>query len=230
MNYLSWSIAMAQQTQPVVPVVRTVSDVLALSWLSANVASAGLRDGRILLWDHRSRGSAQRLRHPGTVCSLQQAETENMLLVAGLRDSFSMYDLRMPRIDTTVNKVLRTAIPKSKKNAQCTQPFLQFKGYENTDIYPIGMDFCKELGIVAVSQGDNHVRFFSRNNGECVGSTYEHDKSSDERKPFILVSGIEGPRTSCCLRFVKGNRGEISLFTNRGGDIQRYMWSNSQEE
>lgn len=215
---------------PVVPVVKTGTDVLALSWISANVASAGLRDGRVLLWDHRSRGSALRLRHSGTVCSLQQAETENFLLVAGLQDCFSMYDLRMPRIDINVNKILRTTIPKFKKNAQCTQPFLQFKGYENTDRYPIGMDFCKELGIVAVSQGENHVGFFSRNSGECIGSTYEHDKRQDERDPFIPMRGIEDPRISGCLRFVEGSRGEICLFTNRGGDIQRFIWSNYQEE
>lgn len=215
---------------PVVPVVETGTDVLALSWISANVASAGLRDGRVLLWDHRSRGSALRLRHSGTVCSLQQAETENFLLVAGLQNSFSMYDLRMPRIDININKILRTTGPKFKKNTQCSQPFLQFNGYENTDRYPIGMDFCKELGIVAVSQGENHVGVFSRNSGECIGSTYEHDKRQDERHPFIVVPGIEDPRISGCLRFVEGSRGEICLFTNRGGDIQRFMWSNYQEE
>ena len=212
------------------PIVKTGTDVLALSWLSANVASAGLRDGRILLWDHRSRGSALRLQHPGTVCSLQQAETESFLLVAGLRDSFSMYDLRMPRTDTHVNEVLESTASKSKTNAQCTQPFLQFKGYENTDRYPIGMDFCKELGIVAVSQGENHVGFFSRNNGECIGSTYEYDKSLDKRNPYVVVSEFDETRTSACLRFVKGSKGEICLFTNRGGDIQRYMWSKFQEE
>ena len=205
------------------PVTKTGSDTLALSWLSANVVSAGLRGGSILLWDHRSRGSALRLQHAGTVCSLQRAETENLLLVAGMQDSLAMYDLRMPRIDFN-DKISGSKNPKLNKSIKRTRPFLQFIDYENTYHYPIGMDFCKDLGIVAVSQKDDHVKFFSRHNGNCIGSTCRQDMALDKHELVSSVSGFENPKMNSCLRFIRGGRDDVYLFSNRRGVLQNYSW------
>ena len=204
-------------------VVNTSSDTLALSWMSANVISAGLRSGSVLLWDHRSRGSSFRLQHAGPVCALKRAETENHLLVAGMHDSFAMYDLRMPHVDFN-GAIFGNKKSGFNRNVQRTRPFLQFSNYENSYRYPIGMDYCEELGIVAVLQDGDHIKFFSRHNGDFICSTQVQDKALAANELLGPVSEFKNSRTSSCLRFTKDSRDDIHLFSNREGVLHNYSW------
>ncbi|KAK3044613.1 hypothetical protein LTS18_000810, partial [Coniosporium uncinatum] len=75
----------------------TTSDVLAVDWLSPTTLAAGLRDSNIHLYDPRSHGSSMRLRHAASVTGLKRGASEYEVVVSGLKQTLSLYDLRMAR-------------------------------------------------------------------------------------------------------------------------------------
>ena len=66
----------------------TRSTVFSVAWLSSDVFSAGCRNGAIWLYDLRSGGRIQRIRHPSTVTHLRKAD-DLRLVVAGLQNNVS---------------------------------------------------------------------------------------------------------------------------------------------
>ena len=206
--------------------MQTKSDVLALSWLSANVVSAGLRNGSVLLWDSRSRGGTLRLRHPGSVCSLRRFKTEHLLLTAGTQNSLAMYDLRMPREFKSPKPDLAETKKVGKgKKSKCSQPVIRFTGYKNSFHYPAGLDYCEPMGLLAVTQAEGFAKFFSIHNGDCVGATILMAKGEHINKSYECKDTGNPAHSVNCLRFVEDGIGGQQLLCNRGPMIMNYSWN-----
>jgi hypothetical protein len=74
------------------------ADILALTWISPTTIALGCRNGKIMLYDTRSRGSSHILTHPCPISKLAPADDPTRLVVSGLQDSLFLYDIRSPRI------------------------------------------------------------------------------------------------------------------------------------
>lgn len=68
---------------------RTSSEVMATTWLSNTVFAGGCRNGHVWLYDRRSGGKIQRLRHSSAVTSLTVAD-EHRLVIAGMEHQVSL--------------------------------------------------------------------------------------------------------------------------------------------
>jgi hypothetical protein len=83
------------------PIQNLKADILALTWISHNTVALGCRNGKILLYDTRSGGSSQILRHPCLISKMARADDPSRLVVSGLQDSLFLYDIRSPRISAS---------------------------------------------------------------------------------------------------------------------------------
>lgn len=74
--------------------IETDADVLSVDWLSPTLVVFGKRDGRIHLYDTRSRDSSHILSHPFPVTKLKRADDPTRFVCAGAPDSLFLYDIR----------------------------------------------------------------------------------------------------------------------------------------
>lgn len=112
--------------------LKVSTGVQALSWgnnLSEKTVYFGLRNGKVLLWDMRSRGAAQNVIHStGPITHLSSTRSWG-LLVCSLK-SLNMYDLRATG-----------------------QPLVRYSGYNNEYDMGHGFNVDSRLGLVAVANG-----------------------------------------------------------------------------
>ncbi|KAF7554964.1 hypothetical protein G7046_g6664 [Stylonectria norvegica] len=125
-------------------------------------------------------------RLPSSVAHVRSVNP-NQLLVAGLRSTMALYDMRF-----------------LARRGQRAAPLLAFPEYRNEAHYHIGWDVCPKLNVVAAAQDDNTVRLFSLRsgrqlNGGAVGSVRTDapvkalmfQQMPRERMPSLFVG--EGP-------------------------------------
>ncbi len=123
----------------------TRSDILAVSWLDANVVVNGSRDRKVLLWDTRDpAGTALRFMAPSTISHVKALDA-NRILVAGIEDKLQVYDLRHPH---------------------SSRPWLTFPAYKNRDSIHLGLD--THANLVAAGQTDDCVRVFDSWTGKEI--------------------------------------------------------------
>ncbi len=187
--------------------VKTNSDVLALGFLSPHLLAAGLRNASVLLYDSRSQGSALRLRHNGAVTGLRRADDETRLVVCGLPDALSMYDLRMPRESASLETGNEG---KGRRNRQKpmklpTAPLLRFD-YSNKFRYPLGFDVGAEVGLVAAADENGWMQLYSLQSGTRVKSVPDVQRQGEERHQIKCVRFVESPDTGTKIMASVGPR------------------------
>jgi WD40 repeat protein len=78
-------------------VLETNNDILTVDWMSPTVIALGQRNGKIRLYDTRSRGSSHILTHPGPIGKIRRADDPTRIVAAGIQDTLFLYDIRAPR-------------------------------------------------------------------------------------------------------------------------------------
>ena len=89
------------------------SDALALDWLDTNVVLCGHRKGKVILWDTRASGTHARsppIQHSASVAHVRRL-SQSKIVIAGLEDQLSIYDLRFPTLNHPSSSPSRTSTP-----------------------------------------------------------------------------------------------------------------------
>ena len=128
--------------------LKTESHVMACDFRDPHVVAAGLRNGKVLMYDSRSAGSQARLCGPSGICNIFSID-ENSLLVAASNNKMMMFDLRWHKED-------------------CSRPVITYPNYVNSWNTRIGMDVSKELGLIATSGEDKKVRLHGLRDGRPI--------------------------------------------------------------
>lgn len=126
-----------------------------------NVLLAGGRQTRLWTTDLRAPAAQWRsVPHASSITHLRSI-SEHRVLVAGLRNSMAMYDLRF----------LAREKPRSTGGRNCSAPVLRFEGYRNEAYVHTGWDVSVEMGLVAAAQEDGTVKLFSLKSGRRLSSS-----------------------------------------------------------
>jgi len=215
--------------------LRTTSDVLATEWLSPTTLAAGLRDSNVHLYDPRSHGSSMRLRHAASVTGLKRGTSEYEVIVSGLKQSLSLYDLRMARYPESrkviykpgqtlrgpeYGKRKRKRTPKEwlVSEATSSEPVFSLE-YSNAVYYPIGLDVHPGLGILAAAEPGAKVQIYSLRSGKKVKTC---ELLTPEEKEWHWQS--DGDHWAGCLRFVESDGEAPKLMASVGSKIVELAW------
>ncbi|OBT68033.1 hypothetical protein VE03_01450 [Pseudogymnoascus sp. 23342-1-I1] len=182
------------------------STTLALTFLaeSPNVILTGKRSGQIPLIDLRvDGGGGGGIRHSASVARIAQVG-ENSVVVAGLRDTMCVYDLRFLK-------------EKWKKDA--TRPVVRMWGHRNETRHDVDVAVDSGTGLVAAAQveGGGGVRVFDARSGVEVGYVAGGQAEGEYVRQVRFVEGV------------KGRRG-LGLWVGRGPDIVEYVLGRSHFE
>lgn len=176
------------------------STTLALTFLaeSPHVILAGKRSGQIPLIDLRVDGGGRGgLRHSASVARIAQVG-ENSVVVAGLRDTMCVYDLRFL---------------KEKWRKDATRPVVRMWGHRNETRHDVDVAVDRGTGLVAAAQVEEGggVRVFDARSGVELG--------------YVAGGQAEGEYVRQ-VRFMErdNGRGELGLWVGRGADIVEYSW------
>lgn len=99
----------------------------------------------------------------------------------------------------------------SRKKIKSPKPVVKFK-YSNEFMYPLGMDVCSELGLVAAGEEDGNVGVWSLRNGNRV-RTLSGGGTSHRMNELVK-----------CLRFVQDDEGPPRLMGSTGAKIVEWAW------
>lgn len=199
-------------------IMQTDSDVLALSWIGPQTLASGQRNAEVHLWDSRSNGKALRLRHKAAVTGIKSAGNQSQIVVNGLRDSLSLYDLRMiqpPRIPTGV---------KSARNARCagfhnaSRPLVEYLSDDHQYTYPVGFDVDPPLGVVIASGDSGILNAYALHSGKKLKSWHMDNRLA--HIPNIPKSG----GLAKCARFIEGPRRCPEILASYESKVQRLAW------
>ncbi|KAL7933395.1 hypothetical protein V8C35DRAFT_304245 [Trichoderma chlorosporum] len=124
-----------------------------------NVLFAGGRQPRLWITDLRAPDAGwSYVKHGSSIAHVRSINT-HQVLVAGLRNRMSMYDMRFIRPET-----------KGPGGQTASSPILEFPDYKNEPYFHIGWDVSTELNLVASAQDDGTVKLFSLSSGRVVRS------------------------------------------------------------
>ncbi|KAL8712785.1 MAG: hypothetical protein Q9220_002993 [cf. Caloplaca sp. 1 TL-2023] len=178
-----------------------VSDTTSVDFWTPDTILAGLRNGKIRIWDTRSNGTNTRfLHHPASCINHVRALDENKILVAGLSHSLSVYDARFTKPH-----------PQSSSDPFPTsQPVFSFPTYRNKDhAYPrLGLDVYRNS--VAAGTDDGRVQIFDVRSGKELSTG---------------AASIVGERRARCVKFVDDDKKGLQLLVANGENIDRWGWS-----
>ncbi|KAK9446478.1 uncharacterized protein V1518DRAFT_423845 [Limtongia smithiae] len=165
---------------------RLPSDVFAIEYWQPSVFLAGLRDGSIRIFDTRvappvSTTSPRRdhdgkqpvmLWHPSAVTKMTIVK-DSYLLVSGLQDSLSLYDMRNAKTIDACNKWQRSQSASPQKRAFSrphTQPVLNYAGYTNDYIFDHAFDVSRNSNMLVVSDQSRKIKLYSVWSGQQLSS------------------------------------------------------------
>ncbi|KAL9107531.1 MAG: hypothetical protein Q9187_008416 [Circinaria calcarea] len=204
----------------------TKSHVFAVSWQSPSLLAAGCRNGVVWLYDRRSGGKVQRLKHPSAVTHLRKVD-EFRVVAAGLQNNvrgcplrllyvetgidfryrqLHMYDLRFPNPPRLDGELLKHTIP-----------YLSYSGHSNTSRIAIGFDVSLSHGLIAAATEDNQVKMFQLWTGKEISPGWGKDKKWDEMIKSLTFVGDDG---------VLGGMGLAGkgLLIGVGGTVEEWSW------
>ncbi|KAL9591424.1 MAG: hypothetical protein Q9179_007739 [Wetmoreana sp. 5 TL-2023] len=179
------------------------AETLAVDFWGPDVVLAGMRSGKVRMWDLRSNGANVRFQHSTCVVNVRGLD-QNQILVAGLKDKLCIYDARF--IKTFPQSQQAEALPASR-------PVHTFPTYRrNAFVYPrLGFDVYKNF--VASGTEDKKVQIFDLH-------------SSRE----LAVGSLAAPPTvekhARCLKFVEDeSTGDgLRLLVGNGHRIDAWAW------
>lgn len=175
-----------------------------MDWLDMNVILNGHRNGKVKLWDARTKGlegTSSRVQHPSSIAHVRRI-TDHRIAVAGLENELCLYDMRfLPREVPVIGGP--------------TRPWLTVPSYQNKDLsgLAVGFDVCGSL--IAAGTDRNTVQLFDTDRG--VELPQIHSRSTLGERPPCLAQ---------CLRFVdgEGTREAPRLFVAVGNVIDEWSW------
>ncbi|KAL8952647.1 MAG: hypothetical protein Q9222_001453 [Ikaeria aurantiellina] len=175
-------------------------DTTSVDFWSPDTILAGLRNGKVRIWDTRSNGTNTRfLHHPASCVNHVRTLDENKILVAGLRHSLCVYDARFtkPRPQSSFSP-----FPSS-------QPIFTFATYRNKDhAYPkLGLDVHRNL--VAAGTDDRKVQIFDVRSGKELNA---------------MTASIEEERRARWIKFVDDEEKGLQLLVANSAQIDRWAW------
>lgn len=196
------------------------SDVTALECGISSLYLVGQRNGLVTGYapnDPFLRVPLFKIKHPSSVtkvipvgCHNESLKTSPFLLVAGLKDSMNLYDLRM----------LRDVDAKNSKSGNCkndsTMPVVSYEGYRQGPHFRHGL--CTTNSLVCVSDTDNRVKIYDimsgrrLNGGKLTRHKFEHQ-----------ITGLSWAYTS-------SSQGSLStgLYVASGSELS--FWSSGIED
>ncbi len=168
-----------------------------------NVLIAGGRQPRLWTTDLRTAEAEWSfISHLSSIAHLRSIN-EHQVLVAGLKNSMCVYDMRFPgRSDAGA-----AASPQRRGNGG--KPMLVFDGYKNEAHFHTGWDVDAELGVVAAAHDDGTVKLFSLRSGRLL------------KRPELVTS--ETPIRA--LMFRRMPREKLpSLFVGEGPSLRKFSF------
>lgn len=175
-------------------IIPTQSDVLSVGWTDNNTMVGGLRNGKVMLFDLRSRNSIMRLAHPGAVTAIKTVSGPHELAVCGTKNSLCLYDLRSTR-----------AIERKK----CSQPSITFEGFQGGGAGTQGMEVIPDTDLLAVANNKAGIDVYSHRTGALL------QELDDLKCPNCLNPQMEIK----CIRCVDDGDGGKKLVA-----VRRYDW------
>lgn len=130
-----------------------------------NIILAGGRQSRLWITDLRvPEAEWSSISQPSSIAHLRSVN-EHQILVAGLRNSMALYDMRFFGTEYHPNGI---------------KPLLQFQGYRNEAHFHTGWDVSPELGVVAAAHDDGTVKLFSLSSGRILNTKTSVQKVKSE--------------------------------------------------
>ncbi|EHK15994.1 uncharacterized protein TRIVIDRAFT_232441 [Trichoderma virens Gv29-8] len=124
-----------------------------------NILLAGGRQHRLWITDLRAPAAGWSFVKYGSSIAHVRSINSHQVLVAGLQNRMSMYDMRYFRSDK-----------KGPRGLITSSPLLEFPDYKNESYFQIGWDVSTELNLVASAQDNGTVKLFSLSSGRAVRS------------------------------------------------------------
>ncbi|KAL9025854.1 MAG: hypothetical protein Q9196_005391 [Gyalolechia fulgens] len=180
-------------------------DTLAVEFWTETTVLAGMRSGKVRLWDIRANGANVRFQHMGTVRHVRAID-EHKVLVAGLKDKLSLYDARFIKVS-----------PQSEQSSTFapSEPLYTFPTYRmKASTYPkLGFDVYRDL--VASGTEDMKVQIFDLTSGKELDVGHKHN----------LPNGTL-THPAMCLKFVEHdhNGDGLRLLVANGRKIDAWAW------
>ncbi|KAL6690110.1 plasma-membrane proton-e [Trichoderma pleuroticola] len=124
-----------------------------------NVLLAGGRQPRLWITDLRAPTAGWSFVKHGSSIAHVRSINPHQVLVAGLRNRMSLYDMRF--IQANKN---------GYRDRATSSPILEFPDYKNEPYFNIGWDVSKELNLVASAQDNGTIKLFSLSSGRVLPS------------------------------------------------------------
>lgn len=122
-----------------------------------NVLLAGGRQPRLWITDLRTPDAEwTSVRHASSIAHLRSVN-QHQVLVAGLENSMSLYDMRFFGSSET-----------RRRRPNGAKPILEFPEYRNAAHFHTGWDVNPELNVVAAAHDDGTVKLFSLRSGRLL--------------------------------------------------------------
>ncbi|KAL8682744.1 MAG: hypothetical protein Q9186_001255 [Xanthomendoza sp. 1 TL-2023] len=184
------------------------ADTLAVDFWNSNLVLAGMRSGKVRLWDLRSDGANNvRFQHSSSVRNIKVLD-DNKILVAGLKNKMAIYDIRFTK---GPQQSFRSGI-------KASIPFQEFPTYYlGSHLYPqLGFDVHLGMGLIASATEDKKLQIFDWNN-----SHRDIDLGCRQEPLFETLDGHIR-----CVKFVEDqtSRDGLKLLIAHGTKIDVWSW------
>lgn len=168
-----------------------------------NVLFSGGRQHR--LWITDVRAPVTEVMYAPHTSSINHVRSINphQVLVAGLKNSMSLYDTRF------FGKKYNAGSSGRKRGGNGRAPLLTFPGYKNAAHVHTGWDVCAELGLVAAAHDDGTVKLFSLKTGRLLKSPAVDSVRTDTPIKALMFSTMSGERLP-------------SLWVSEGHDVRKF--------
>ncbi|KAG6051814.1 hypothetical protein E4U17_006023 [Claviceps sp. LM77 group G4] len=153
-----------------------------------NVLLSGGRRPR--LWITDVRAPVLEVMYAPHASSINHVRSINphQVLVAGLKNSMSLYDTRF------FGKQSNVGFGGRKRGGNGRAPLLTFPEYKNAAHIHTGWDVCAELGLVAAAHDDGTVKLFSLKTGRLLKSPAVDSVRTDTPIKALTFSTMRGER------------------------------------
>jgi hypothetical protein len=156
------------------------SDILSMEWLQPTTAAIGLRNSAVLLVDFRVASSVVRLKHGGAVTNLAKADDSgNSIVVTGVPNSLSLYDLRMTKTAPECMQRRRKHEYHSEWANQLVSQSVWQAEYRNAEDIELG--FSLKRDIMAAAQDDGSLNVYSSKTGAVLRTL----RAEKETAPYL---------------------------------------------
>ncbi|KOS22595.1 hypothetical protein ESCO_001766 [Escovopsis weberi] len=175
-----------------------------------NVVLAGGRRSRFWVTDLRAPSADWT--HVNTDSSVTHIRSinEHQVIVAGLRNSMCLYDLRFVTSSPSSSFFPSSFSSSSSRSPNRYKPLLCFAEHKNAAHVHTGLDVSAEMGLVAAAQDDGTVKLFSLRFGSALRS----------RRDALGAIQAETPIKALQFQRLPGERGP-SLFVAEGAELRK---------